>query len=250
MDRVRQAAGLPGPELLLAGPASVLQLVARAMRDSLRGRRRTFVLAGQTVTMELADLALSTGIGLAFGQFDDVTVDVKDIDWDGRRVSTMRLVGHNVHLRPGITPTLVASPVTFEASVAEDDVATWVPEIVGRRLHVEVGDDAVARVHLRDREHLGAVEIDVRVEGHFLVLEPRTLVAGRRRFGGLRRLPPFRLPLVTPRDVHVTDVSLAPRALEVRGHVTEWSTPLAVNEVQQFVKTLRPDLDLVVFPFH
>ena len=218
------------------------------MRDNLRGTRRTFVIAGQTVTMELDDLAVSTGVGLAFGQFDDVTIDVKDVDWEGRRVSSLRLVGHNVYLRPGITPTLVSSPVTFEACVAADDLGTWVPEIVGRRLHVEVGEDAVARVRMRDREHLGAIEIDVRVEGPFLVLDATTLVAGRRRFGGLKRLPAFRLPIVTPRNVHVTDVSLGPGTVHVSGHLTEWSTPLVVNEVQRFVRSLRPDLDLVVLP--
>jgi hypothetical protein len=226
----------------------VLQLVAATMRDTLRSTRRTFVIAGQTVTMELDDLAVSTGIGLAFGQFDDVTIDVQDIDWEGRRVSTMRLVGHNVHLRPGLTPTLVASPVTFDACVAADDLGTWVPEIVGRRLHVEVGDDGVARVHLRDRQHLGAIEIDVRVEGPFLVLDPTTLVAGRRRFGGLRRVPPFRLPIVTPRNVEVTGVTLGAGTVNVQGHLLEWSTPLVVNEVQRFVRSLRPDLDLVVLP--
>ena len=226
----------------------MLQLVAKTMRDSLRGRRRTFVLGGQTMTMELDDLTVSTGLGLAFGQFDDVRVALKDIDWEGRRVSTMGIVGHNVHLRPGLTPTLVASPVTFEAVVAADDLATWVPEIIGRRLNVEIGDDAVARVHLRDREHLGAIEIDVRVEGPFLVLDPQTLVAGRRRFRSPRRVPPFRLPMITPRNVHVDEVTLGPGELRVRGHVPEWSESLAVNEIQQFVKTLRPDLDLVVFP--
>ncbi len=249
MDRARQAAGLPGPELLLAGPAQVLQLVAAAVRENLRGTRRTFVLAGQTVTMELDDLQLSTGMGLAFGQFDDVTIDLKDIDWSGRRVSTMRLVGHNVHLRAGLTPTVVASPVTFDACVADVDLGTWVPEIIGRRLHVEIGDDAVARVHLRDREQLGAVEIDVRVEGRFLVLDPTTLVAGRRRFTGLRRLPPYRLPIVTPGNVHVTGVALGPGELRVSGHLTEWSTPLVVTDVQRFVRSLRPDLDLVVLPW-
>jgi hypothetical protein len=247
-DRARQAAGLPGPELLLAGPAQVLQLVARTMRDSLRGRRRTFVIGGQKVTMELDDLAVTTGVGLAFGQFDDVRIDLTDIEWQGRRISTLRLVGHNVHLRPGLAPTLVASPVTFDAVVAVEDLGTWVPDIVGRRLRVEIGDDAVARVHLRDREHLGAIEIDVRVEGRFLLLDPTTFVAGKRRFGGLRRLPPFRLLLMTPGDVVVTGVSLGPGELRVSGHIPEWSEALAVTEVQRFVRTLRPDLDLVVLP--
>ena len=249
LDKARQAAGLPDPAAaLLAGPAQVLQLVARSMRDNLRGTRRTFVIAGQKVTMELDDLALSTGAGLAFGQFDDVTIVVKDVDWEGRRISRLQLVGHNVHLRPGLTPTLVASPVTVEACVDADDLGTWAPDIIRRRLHVDIGDDAIARVHLRGREHLGAVEMDVRVEGPFLVLDPTSLLAGRRRFGGLKRLPAFRLPIVTPRDVHVTGVSLGEGTLNVSGHLTEWSTPLVVNEVQRFVRSLTPDLDLVVLP--
>jgi hypothetical protein len=247
-DRARQAAGLPGPELLLAGPAQVLQLVARSVRDNLRGKRRTFVIGGQTVEMQLDDLSVTTGVGLAFGQFDDVTIDVKDVEWEGRRVSAMRLVGHNVHLRPGVAPSVVASPVTFQGRVAASDLASWVPEIVGRRLRVDIGPDAVARLHLREREQLGAVEMDVRVEGPFLVLDATTFVAGRRRFGALRRLPAIRLPIITPRNVHITGVSLGPGALEVGGHLTEWSTPLLVNEVQRFVRGLGPDLDVVVFP--
>jgi hypothetical protein len=72
MDRARQAVGLPGPELLLAGPAQVLQLVASSITANLRGRRRTFVIGGQQVTMEIEDLAVSTGVGLAFGQFESI----------------------------------------------------------------------------------------------------------------------------------------------------------------------------------
>ena len=249
MDRARQAVGLPDPAAaLLAGPAQVLQLVASSIRNSLRGKRRTFVLGGHTVTMEIDDLTVSTGIGLAFGQFDDVRIDLKDLEWQQRRVSRLVLTGHNVHLRPGLTPTLVASPVTFDATLDVDDLATWVPDILKRRLHVEIDDDAVVRVRLRDREHLGAVEMDVRIEGPFLVLDPTSLLAGSRRFGGLRRLPAFRLPLVTPGEVHVNDVSLAPGRLHVSGHVPEWSESLAVTEVQRLARTLTPDLDPVIFP--
>jgi hypothetical protein len=249
MDRARQAVGLPDPTAaILAGPAQVLQLVASSIRNSLRGKRRTFVLGGHTVTMEIDDLKVSTGLGLAFGQFDDVTVDLKDIEWQQHRVSRLVLTGHNVHLRPGLTPTLVACPVAFDATLDVDDLATWVPDIVKRRLHVEIGEDSIARVHLRDREHLGSIEIDVRVEGPFLVLDPTSLVAGSRRFSALRRLPPFRLPLVTPGDVHVNDVSLAPGKLHVSGHIPEWSESLAVSEVQRLARTLTPDLDPVIFP--
>ncbi|HVM53199.1 MAG TPA: LmeA family phospholipid-binding protein [Acidimicrobiales bacterium] len=245
---MRRMTPVPGPELLLAGPAQVLQLVATSIRTSLRGRRRTFVLGGHEVTAELDDLTVTSGLGLAVGQFDGVHVELKDLDWKGRRVSTLRLSGHNVHLRPGLTPTLVASPVTFDAVIAVADLATWVPDIVGRRIEVDIDADGVARVQLRDRPRLGSVEIDVRVEGRFLVLDPTTLVAGTRRFGGLRRLPPFRLPLMAPHGVHVTEVGVEPGGLRVGGHVTEWSEPLAVTEVQRFVRLLSPELDPVILP--
>lgn len=248
MDRARQAVGLPGPELLLAGPAQVLQLFADAIKTTLRGTRRIFVLGGHEVAMEIEDLTVSTGVGLAFGQFDDLRLVLKDLAWQGRRVSTLSIVGLNVHLRPGLVPTLISSPVTFGATVAVDDLASWVPDLVGRRIQLGIDDDGVASVHLRDRPRLGSVEIDVRVEGPFLVLDPTTLVAGTRRFGGLRRFPAFRLPLVTPHDVHVTEVSLESGALHVGGHLPELRYQLRVTDVQQFVRTLTPDLDRVVIP--
>lgn len=226
----------------------MLQLVAQSIRNSLRGKRRTFVLGGQTVTMELDDLAVSTGVGLAFGQFDDVRVELKDLEWQQRTVSRLTLIGHNVHLRPGLNPTIVASPITFDATLDVEDLASWVPDIIRRRLHVEIGEDAVARVHLREREHLGALEMDVRIEGPFLVLDPTSLVAGTRRWSGLRRLPAFRLPLVLPGGVHVNDISLASGLVHVSGHVQEWSESLAVSEVQRLARNLTPDLDPVVFP--
>jgi hypothetical protein len=142
----------------------------------------------------------------------------------------------------------VASPVTFDAAIGVDDLATWVPGIVGRRIEVDIDDDGVATVRLRDRPRLGSVEIDVSVEGHLLVLDPRTYVAGTRRFSGLSRLPPIRLPLVTPRDVVVTDVALGPGELLVSGLLPEWTRSMAATDVQQFVRTLNPDLQRVVIP--
>jgi hypothetical protein len=48
--------------------------------------------------------------------------------------------------------------------------------------------------------------------------------------------------------VHVTEVSLEPGALHVAGHLPELSYKLKVGDVQQFVRTLTPDLERVVIP--
>jgi hypothetical protein len=245
-DRMRKLA-VPSPELLLFGPAQVVQLTAAAVKASLVGRRRRFELAGRRVTAEIVDLAVGTGPGLAVGQFDDVHLELKDVDWEGRRVTTLRVTGRNVHLRPAVTPTFVTAPVLVTAMVDEDALPTW-SSPWARRFTLEIGDDAVARIHLRDREHLGALEVEIRVDSGALVVDPSALRAGRRRVTALGRLPPNRVPLTLPHGIRLTSVTLEPRAVRVEAMVPEWSEPLVVGDVQRFVRLLAPDLDPVIVP--
>jgi hypothetical protein len=244
-DRMRKLA--PGPELLLFGPAQAVQLAAAAAKASLAGKRRRFELAGREVTAEVVDLAIGTGPGLALGQFEDVRLDLRDVEWEGRRVTTLRVHGRNVHLRPGLTPTFVTAPVIITATIDQDALPTWSTRWT-ERFNLEIGDDAIARIHLREREHLGAIEVDVRVEDGVLVVDPSAVRAGRRRFGVPRRIPPLRVPIVLPRGVRVTSVTLEPGAIRIEAMVPEWSTPLVVTDVQRFVRLLTPDLDPVVVP--
>lgn len=251
-DRMRKAFPGPdlpmlGPELLLFGPAQVIQMTAAAVKASLTGRRRRFVIAGREITTEIVDLAVATGPGLAIGQFDDVRLDVKDLDWNGRRVTTLRITGRNVHLRPGLSPTIVAAPVLLDATVDDAALETW-SSPWARRFRLEIGDDAVARIHLRGREHLGALEVGVRIENGSLVIDPAAVVAGHRRFGSIGRLPAFRVPLLLPKGIRLTDITLLPRAISVSALVPEWSESLVVTDVQQFARLLRPDLDPVIVP--
>lgn len=245
-DRMRKLA-VPGPDLLLFGPAQVVQITAAAVKASLVGRRRHFELGGRRVTAEIVDLAVGTGPGLAVGQFDDVRLDLRDVEWQGRRVTTLRVTGRNVHLRPAITPTFVTAPIHVSAMVDEDALPTWSTSWA-RRFHLEIGDDAVARIHLRDREHLGALEVDVRVESGTLIVDPSAVRAGRRRFAVPRRLPPIRVPLSLPHGISLISVTLEPRRVRVEAMVPEWSEPLVITDVQQFARRLAPDLDPVVVP--
>ena len=251
-DRMRKAMPGPdlpmlGPELLLFGPAQVVQMTAAAVKLSLTGRRRRFVLAGREVTTEIVDLAVATGPGLAIGQFDDVRLDLKDLDWNGRRVSTLRITGRNVHLRPGLSPTIVAAPVLLDATVDADAIESW-SSPWARRFQLDVGDDAVARIRLRGREHLGALEVDLRIDNGSLVIDPTAVVAAHRRFRGIARLPTFRVPLLLPKGIKLTGITLLSRAISVSALVPEWSESLVVTDVQQFARLLRPDLDPVIVP--
>jgi hypothetical protein len=251
-DRMRKAAMpmagfAPGPELLLFGPAQAIQMTAAAVKLALVGRRRRFVIGGREITTEIVDLAVATGPGLAIGQFDDVRLDLSDLDWDGRMVSTLRVTGRNVHLRPGLAPTIVAAPILLEATVDHVALESWSTPWA-RRFRLEIGDDAVARIHVRGREHLGALEVDVRIENGSLVIDPTAIVAGRRRFGGIRRLPAFRVPLLLPKGIRLTELSLLARAISVSALVPEWSESLVITDVQQFARRLRADLDPVIVP--
>lgn len=245
-DRMRKVT-MPGPELLLFGPAQAVQLAAAGVKASLGGRRRRFQLAGREVTAELVDLTVVTGTGLAVGQFDDVHFDLRDLEWEGRRVTSLRVTARNVHLRPSLPPTLVTAPVLVTATIDEDALATWSAPWA-RRFTLEIGDDAIARIHLRGRQHLGALEVDVRVEGGTLVVEPAGVRAGRRRFDWVRRLPSFRVPILLPRGITLTGITLESRGVRVDAMVPEWSEPLVVTDLQKFARLLTPDLDPVVVP--
>jgi transposase len=114
---------------------------------------------------------------LAVGQLNDVRLAAADIRWDQRSFSQATLVLHNVHLRPGVPPVLVATPieVTLEmSSSALDDVfRSAFPRLTG---HVD--DDGVARLRLSRRPELGALEVDVEVDGSMLWLHPRVILEG------------------------------------------------------------------------
>jgi hypothetical protein len=106
----------------------------------------------------------------------------------------------------------------------------------------------VARVRWRDRPHLGALEVDVRVEGGTLVVEPAAVQTRRRRLSWVNRLPPLRVPLVLPRGIVLTGITVEPGAVRVDAMVPEWTQPLVVTDVQRFARLLTPDLDPVVVP--
>ena len=174
-------------------------------------------------------------------------LDLRDVEWEGRRVTSLRVHGKNVHLRPGLTPTFVTAPVIVTATVDQDAVPTWSTRWT-ERFHLEIGDDAIARIHLRDHEHLGAIEVDVRVDDGVLVVDPSAFRAGRRRFGVPRRIPPLRLPVVLPRGIRLTSVALEPSAIRLEAMVPEWSQPIVITDLQQFARLLTPDLDPVIVP--
>ena len=175
---------------------------------------------------------------LAVGQLNDVRLAAADIRWDQRAFSQATLVLHNVHLRPGVPPVLVAAPieVTLEmSSGALDDVfRSAFPRLTG---HVD--DDGVARLRLSRRPGLGALEVDVAVDGSMLWLHPRVIQLRGRRWRVPRRVPsyPVQLPELAS-GLTLTELSFGPQSVRLAGSLPEWRAEVPRARVEDVLTQL------------
>lgn len=193
------------------------------LRHLVLGKRVTLRADSGPVTLTVSTLASRLDVRrLAVGQLDDVRATATDIVWRDSRFDHASAVLHNVHVRPGAPPTLVAAPVHLTVDVptaALDELfATTVPRLAGT-----IGDDAVARIRFARRPRLGHLEVDGRLDGPVLVLTPRAFTLGRRRWRLPARVPAYRVRLPElPHGLQLTDVRVEPGLLRLSGTLPEW----------------------------
>ena len=108
--------GLPLPKTLPGDPFAAIVEAARAW---LIGKKRTFPFAGHDLTLVVEDIAIQ-GVDLArvVGQYGQVRIAARDVQWNGFELERVEVQARNVHLRPGVRPTLVAAPVLIEGFVS------------------------------------------------------------------------------------------------------------------------------------
>ena len=111
-------------------PIDPLAAILNTVRDRVVGRSRTFRLWGRDVTLTLDDVSI-TGSDLArsVGQFGNIHIVTRDIHWDVSRIERLEFRARNVHVRPGMPPTLVAAPVSWELWAAPSVVAGWLADV-------------------------------------------------------------------------------------------------------------------------
>ncbi|MET0896610.1 MAG: hypothetical protein ABWY45_01740 [Mycobacterium sp.] len=210
-----------------AGAAAAYRTVFLTVKRLVVGRRMTLQADGGPITMTVSEFDSRLDVRrLSVGQLDDVHLAAVDIDWQSTTFAHAAAVLHNVHVRPGTPPTVVAAPVHLTLDVptaALDDLfVLMVPRFAGA-----VGDDGVARLRWARRPRLGHVEVDAELDGSALALKPRAVTLRRRRWRLPLRTPAYRLQMPElPHGLQVTGIDFEPGLVRVSGTVPEWRMEL------------------------
>lgn len=233
------SSGLPS---VGAGAAQAVAAPYRTLFTSLQqllvGKEVTVRLGDQDVVLTVTELesALEPQ-GLAVGQLGEVRVAARDISWGDQRLQRAVAVLHNVHIRPGVPPVVVAAPVRLSsalpAGIFDEVVRHAVPQ-----LRAELCEDGTARLRWGRQPGWGALEVDLDVVGKTLWLRPRALVAGRR-WVLPSRTPAYRVPLPElPHELLVTDVRLGLDSFEVSALLPEWRMDLPLRNLEDLITRL------------
>jgi hypothetical protein len=233
--------GLPLPKTLPGDPFAAIVEAARAW---LVGKKRTFPFAGHDLTLVVEDISIQ-GVDLArvVGQYGQVRMAARDAEWNGFELERVEVQARNVHLRPGVRPTLVAAPVLIEGFVA---AAAASRRLAATSSLLELTlPDGVPQIALVGVPW-ARLELQPGAEGRSLLVRPRALHLGEWRlpFPSLA----FYLPVANlPGDLLLTSVEPAPGGFVVRGTIGEWRRSLSRDDIERLLAAMRagPDrLDL------
>jgi hypothetical protein len=205
------------------GAATAYRAVFVTMRRLVAGRRLTVGLDDGELRFTVTEFDSRLDLrALSAGQLGEVRVAARDVRWQDSRFDRVSAVLHNVYLRPAAPPVVVAAPVDLTVDVsadALDDLLAW----TAPRLAGEVGDDGVARLRWARRPGAGHIEIDARLDGSTLCLQPRAVTMRRARWALPGRTPAYRVALPElPHGLRLTGVELAPGALRLTATLPQW----------------------------
>jgi len=212
-----------------------------AARSWLISRKRTFTFAGSELTLILEDLSVEgSDLARALGQYGQVRILARDVEWDGYQFDRLEVHARNVHLRPGKRPVLVAAPVRAEAFVSAAAASRWLAAVSPRL--VLATHAGVPQVEL-----VGApwarLEVEAGAEGKSIRVVPRAVHLLDRRLS-LPGVPAFHVPLPElPFDVTLTSVEPAPGGFVMRGLLPEWQRSLSRADLERLLTTMRGGQD-------
>jgi len=174
---------------------------------------------------------------LAVGQLNDVTLGASDLEWSGHRFERARAVLYNVHVRATVPAALVAAPVEVTLEVPAP-VLDELFRMAAPRFSGEVGADGVARLRLARRMGLGHVEVEARLNGSTLRLQPRAVVRRKRR-ALPARTPGYSIELPElPHGLRLTSVDLGPGVVRLTGTLSEWQMDLPRTRLEDTISAL------------
>lgn len=205
------------------GTAAAYRTVFVTLRRLVVGRRLTVATGSGPVTLTVSQLESRLDVRrLSVGQLDDVRVVATDLECQGSRFDRASAVLRNVHVRPGVPPTVVAAPVHLTLEISTEALDELFPAALPRFAGT-IGDDGVARIRFARRPGLGHLEVDAELQGSTVVLAPRALTLGRRRWPLPRRTPARRIRLPElPHGLLLNDIEFEPGLLRLTGTLPEW----------------------------
>ena len=232
------ALGLPAPATLAGDSFAAL---VDAARGWLIGKKRTFTLAGQDLTLVLEDLSVEgSDLARAIGQYGQVRLLARDVEWAGYRFERTEIRARNVHLRPGARPTLVAAPVLFEAFVSAAAASAYLAPVSPRlelTMHAGVPEVGVA----------GApwirLEVTAGAGGQSIRIQPRALYLLDWRVPVPSLAFDVPLPPLPLDGVLLTSVEPAPGGFLLKGTLPEWQRSLSRDDLDHLLSTIRGGKD-------
>ena len=230
--------GLPQAALLAGDPFT---MIVDTARSRLIGRKRTFTFAGLDLTLVLEDLSVEgSDLAKAVGQYGQVRILARDVEWDDYRLDRLEVQARNVHLRPSTKPVLVAAPIRFEAFVSAAAASRWLAAVSPRlELATHAGIPQVGMVGAP----WARLEVEAGAEGKSIRVVPRAVHLLDWRLS-LPGVPAFHVPLPDlPFDVSLTSVQPAPGGFVLRGVLEEWQRPLSRSDLDRLLAKMRGGQD-------
>ena len=222
-----------------AAVAVPYKTVFTTLQQLLIGKRVTIRMGDTDVVLTVTELdAELEPRALAVGQLGEVRVAACEIEWDQNRLQRAVAVLHNVHIRPGVPPVVVAAPAelssTLPAEIFDDVLHQAVPQ-----LRAQLCEDGSARLRWARRPDWGSLEVEAEVVGSTLWLRPRALRRGHRRWKLPARTPARPLPLPDlPHGLLVTGVSLGSDSLQLNALLPEWRMELPLKYLEDLISRL------------
>jgi hypothetical protein len=236
-----QSLGLPQPGGLPADPFTVIVDAARVW---LTGKNRTIRFSGHELTLALTDLSVQgDDLARAVGQYGQVRIAARDVQWDSYELARMEITARNVHLRPGLRPglrpALVLAPLRIEAFFSVPVASRWLAT-VSPWLELTLDGD-IPQLGLAGAPW-ARLEVEAGAEGRSILIRPRALHVRGRRVS--LRSPAFRVPLPRlPSGIMLTSVEPAPGGFIVRGMISEWERSLARQDIERLLSLMRAGND-------
>ncbi len=221
-------------------PGDPFGMLVDAASTWLIGKKRTFRFPEGDLTMVLVDISVEgSDLARIIGQYGQVRILARDVEWGGYQFERMEIRVRNVHLRPGSRPTLVAAPVHCEGFMPAAAASRWLASI-SSQLEL-VLTDGVPQVGV-----LGApwarLEVQADGGGRSVHIRPRAL-----RLGDLRLSlwsPTFTVDLpMLPGGAMLTSVEAAAGGFVMRGTLGEWQRSLSREGVERLLAGMRAGKD-------